>query len=313
MKPDLNLLAVLDALCRTGSVSGAAAVLSLSQPAISHALNRLRAATGDPLFTRSGRGLVPTARARAMAEAAADLVQLGQRLLGPEAFDPALDRPRFRLGASDLAAQTILPGLVSRLQHLAPGSVVTVLAIGATTLQQLTEGALDLAFWGTAAPPPPLRHAPLFDDHFVAVLRRGHPALEGGTGLDLAGYLGFPHAVVSLRDPGISLVDTALAELGQERRIGLASHSFAGNLAAVRESDLVATMPASLTRKLGPDLVAVPLPLPLPGFSYGMVWHPRTEANPAQAWLRGLIQRQTGLVEWPDLAATTPAASVNNK
>lgn len=289
MRPDLNLLAVLDAICRSGSVSAAAAELSLSQPAVSHALNRLRAATGDPLFTRSGRGLVPTARARAMAGAAADLVETGRQMLGPEQFRPGIDRPRFRLGASDFAAQTVLPGLAARVQKLAPGATVEVLPIGDATLAQVIDGTLDLAFWGTAPPPPPLCHARLFDDHFVAVLRSGHPALLHAPDLGLADYLAYPHAVVSLRDPGVSPVDAALSRLGLARRVGLMSHSFAGNLAAVAGSDLIATLPSRLTATLGPGLAIAALPLAVPGFSYGMIWHPRTGASPAQAWLRGLI------------------------
>ena len=294
MKPDLNLLAVLDSICRTGSVSAAASALSLSQPAVSHALNRLRAATGDPLFTRSGRGLVPTDRARSMASAVAELVESGRQLLGSSAFDPGTDCPRFHIGASEFAAQTVLPGLLAALQSLAPGSVVGVATIGTTTLRQLEDGTLDLAFWGAVAPPPPLRYAPLFSDHFVAVLRRDHPALAASAGLSLADYLAFPHAVVALRDPGTSLVDTALNLAGLNRRIGLASHSFFGNLAAVAQSDLIATMPSQLSSALAPTLVTTPVPLPVPGFTYGMIWHFRTDTNPAQAWLRELILQQVG-------------------
>ncbi len=311
MKPDLNLLAVLDAICRTGSVSAAAAALSLSQPAVSHALNRLRAATGDPLFTRSGRGLVPTDRARGMASAAAELVESGRQLLGSSTFDPGTDRPRFHIAASEFAAQTVLPGLLAALQCLAPGSLVGVATIGTTTLRQLEDGTLDLAFWGAAAPAPPLRYAPLFSDHFVAVLRRGHPALAASAGLSMTDYLAFPHAVVALRDPGTSLVDSALAGAGLTRRIGLASHSFSGNLAAVAQSDLIATIPSRLSSALGPSLVTAPVPLQVPSFTYGMIWHLRTNASPAQVWLRDLIQRQVGHQEARAAPVSMPAASID--
>jgi len=160
MKPDLNLLVVLDALCRSGSgsVSQAADMLSLSQPADSHALNRLRATTGDPLFTRSGRGLVATPRARAMAAEVAVIVSAGRACLGPEGFDPTRDRPRFRLGVSDYAGLTLLPGLVETVLAAAPLATIEALPVGPGLLRQLEDGTLDLSFWGTSPPPPPFHY-----------------------------------------------------------------------------------------------------------------------------------------------------------
>jgi DNA-binding transcriptional LysR family regulator len=292
MRTDLNLLVILDALCRFGSVSQAAEALSLSQPAISHALNRLRATTGDPLFTRSGRGLVPTARALALAEPVAAIVAAAQACLRPEEFDPAADAPRFRLGVSDYAGLTLMPGLVAALLAEAPKAVVTARPIGPEVLRQLEEGKLDLSFWGTAPPPAPFLYQRLWGEHFVVVLRCGHPVLAAG--LSWPAYLGLSHAVVSLGDPGQSPVEAALEREGFDRRVVLSSSSFAANLAAVAASDLVATVPARLAQGLPAGLVACALPFEVQGFDYGMIWHPRGDASPALRWLRGLIGRVAG-------------------
>jgi DNA-binding transcriptional LysR family regulator len=291
MRTDLNLLVILDALCRFGSVSRAAAALSLSQPAISHALNRLRAATGDPLFTRSGRGLVPTPRALALAEPVAGIVAAGQACLRPEAFDPAADAVRFRLGVSDYAGLTLLPELVAAVIAAAPNARVEALPVGPGVLRQLESGGLDLSFWGTAPPPTPVLYQPLWAERFVAVLRRDHPALVATGRLSLQAYLGLAHAVVSLGDPGQSPVEAALAGVGQSRKVVLTSPSFAANLAAVAVSDLVATVPARLALSLPEALLACPLPVAVPGFDYGMIWHPRGDASPALRWLRAMIRR----------------------
>jgi DNA-binding transcriptional LysR family regulator len=287
MKPDLNLLVVLDALCRYGSVSRAAERLSLSQPAISHALSRLRAATGDPLFTRSGRGLVPTPRALALAEPVAGLVAAGRACLGPEAFDPARDAPRFRLGISDFAGLTMLPPIAAEVMRAAPLARLEALPVGPDSLRQLEDGRLDLSFWGTDAPDGPILYQPLFEEHFVMVLRRDHPTLgQVSRGLSVEDYVGLSHAVVSLGDPRQGPVDAALAIAGLTRRIVLTSPSFAANLAAVEAGDLVATVPSRLAGRLTASLIALPLPFAVPSFRYGMIWHRRGDASPALRWLR---------------------------
>lgn len=292
MKPDLNLLVILDALCRFGSVSKASEALSLSQPAVSHALNRLRVMTGDPLFTRSGRGLVPTPRARAMAEEVAGIVAAAQASLRPERFDPAQDEVEVRLGLSDYAGLTLFPKVVAAVRAKAPRMRIGTVPVGQAALRQLEEGALDLCFWGTAPPEAPFRYLRLFGESFVVVLRAGHPALAGEIGLER--WLGLDHAVVSLGDPGQSPVETALAARGLARRVMLASLSFAANLAVVAASDLVATVPARLAAGMPERLVVRPLPLAVPEFDYGMIWHPRGEVSPALRWLRGVIVAVAG-------------------
>ncbi|WP_431299172.1 LysR family transcriptional regulator [Tabrizicola sp. BL-A-41-H6] len=295
MRPDLNLLVILDALCRYGSVSRAAERLSLSQPAISHALNRLRAATGDPLFTRSGRGLVPTPRALALAERVAGIVAEGQACLRPEAFDPTRDAMRFRVGVSDFAGLTLVPQIIAALMVEAPRAIIETQPVGPGLLRQLEEGGIDLSFWGTDPVAAPFHHQPLFEDEYGLVLRRDHPALMVGAGrITLGDYLGLSHAVVSLGDPGKSGVDMALARDGLSRRIVLVSPSFAANLAAVAASQLVATVPIRLARNLPDALVQVPLPIEVPRFRYGMIWHARADASPALRWFRGLIGRVVG-------------------
>lgn len=292
MRPDLNLLAVFDAVARLGSVTAAAEHLALSQPAVSHALNRLRATVGDPLFTRSGRGLVPTPRAVAMLAPARDVLTSATGLLAPQLFSPESETAVFRVGASDYAALTLVPEIARLTHHTAPHVRLEIAPVGGETLRQLESGVLDVSYWGTRPPGPPFHHQVLFQEHYVGVARTRHPAF-GKTRcgrVTLSRYLSYSHAVVSLREPGTNEIDRALARLNRSRRIGLASHSFAGNIASLTRSDLIASLPARLCQSsLLRGLRVFKLPLDVPAYSYGLVWHQRSHVAPGHRWLRDVM------------------------
>jgi DNA-binding transcriptional LysR family regulator len=118
---DLNLLVILDALLSEQHVTRAAERLHLSQPAVSHALARLRDLLGDPLLVRAGASLVPTSRALELMAPLAEALAQVQSLLAPNAFDPATAKRTFRLAMSDYGAAIVLPGLIRTLRHEAPG------------------------------------------------------------------------------------------------------------------------------------------------------------------------------------------------
>lgn len=288
MKSDLNLLLVFDAVARFGSVSRAAQHLSLSQPAVSHALNRLRVATGDPLFTRAGRGLVPTPRATEMMVPVRGLVGTAETMFSPRHFDPTVETQVFRIGASDYAAFTLMPHIMSRLERTAPNVTVEVFPAGGQILDLLTLGRLDLSFWGTDAPTVPHLYHQLTTERYVGVARADHP-IFADAGPTLAGYLSYAHAVVSLQSPGINVIDRVLGDAGLTRRVGLVSHSFAGNLATLPHCDLIASLPSRLCWRLDARLRQFDLPISVPSYPYGMVWHPRTDSLASHIWLRGNI------------------------
>lgn len=291
-RPDLNLLVVFDAVASTRSVSEAAKRLSLSQPAVSHALNRLRDLLGDRLFVRGRNGFAPTARAEAMIEPVRGILAAAGTVLAKPVFDPAASRRRFRVAASEYANLAVVPGLVKAVRRVAPEVVLDFVPVGPDTIGGLETGDLDMCFWGTAAPPAPWRTLPLFAERLVGMVGPDHPlARRLATGaLGIEDYLAHPHVVVSMRDPGRSAVDQTLDRLGRERRIAVRSQSFIANLELLDGSDLVASVPerlAPLARARG--LVVFDLPLELSGFTYLLLWHPRTETDPAAIWLRQTI------------------------
>ncbi len=294
---DLNLLVVFDAVARTRSVTGAAEKLALSQPAVSHALNRLRDVVHDPLFVRGRNQLILTPRAEALVGPVREILAAVSGVLTPDSFDPATSARVFRVGASEYAMATIIPSLVRALRSQAPATVLEVLAADARSLAQLESGELDCMSWGATPPDAPFLSRELFRERFIGVLCAGHPlaikARQGAITLD--DYLAFPHVLVGFRDSRLSPVDAKLAEAGRAREIAVVTPSFASNVASLRGTDLVMSIPARLARSAAaPDLLMFDLPLDVPDYPYSLVWHPRTATDPACNWLSRMILDHVG-------------------
>lgn len=289
---DLNLLVVFDAIAATGSVTAAAARLSLSQPAVSHALGRLRRTVDDVLFIRSRDRLVPTARAATMVEPVRAILDAINVILNEDAFSPLEDQRTFRMAASDYTVLTLLPGLMSALRRVAPRMALDITPVGPETLRDLESGALDFTFWGLSPPKSPFEAKFLFYDRFVGFLSRRHPlATVASDGrLDVEDYLSYPHAVAQFRASDTSPIDAALAAKGRVRAIALASPSFMSNISSVAGTDLITTLPGRLAPlALAHDLVPFELPVALAQFPYHLIWHKRSDADPACVWLREII------------------------
>lgn len=285
---DLNLLRVLDVLLDERSVSRAAQRLHRSQSAVSHALGRLREALGDPLLVRVGHTMRPTPRAEALAPELQRVLGELARILGePLAFDPATTTRTFRLAAPDVMA-LLLPELLAELARHAPGADMELVPQPASEEAALASGAVDLLL----APQPAggsLRMRALGVLEHCAVLRRGHPALTPG--LDLHGYLGFPHVFVRTPTPGPSLIGEALKAQGLERRIGVTVPGFVLAPIVVARTEMIFTCPGPLlwpvAETLGLELR--PAPVALPRVPVAALWHPRVDRDPGHRWFRGLV------------------------
>jgi DNA-binding transcriptional LysR family regulator len=283
---DLNQLVALDALLAEASVTRAARRVGLSQPAMSHALARLRGMVGDPLLVRAGRRMQLTPRARELAEPLADaLGALDRALGGPGAFDPAQARRSVRMAAIDFAQLVLLPPLSAGLVREAPGVDLVAVSASEGIDRALTEGTIDLALvLGRDA--PGLMQRELLRERFVCVVRRGHP--DVGRGLTLQRFAKLPHALISPRGLAAGAVDTALAQRGLSRRIALTVPSFHAAALAVARSDLVLTVSERVARtapRRGPLRMFRP-PVPLDPFVVTMLWHARLDADPLHGWLR---------------------------
>jgi DNA-binding transcriptional LysR family regulator len=286
---DLNLLLVLRALLRERHVTRAAARVGLSQSATSHALSRLREMYKDPLLVRSGRSLVLTPRAlRVLPALERGFIDLQSAVSAEPDFEPSLARRSFSIGMSDYLQALIMGPLLRQLATRAPGVDLTVVVF--PNASELVEsGALDLALTISSQVPQGSSSVPLFEEDFVCMVRRDHPQIKKQ--LSLAKYLAQRHLVIAPSGTPGSMVDSALAQRGLERRIALRVTNFLIAPVVVCETDFVNTMPTRLARQLAKTypLRLVPLPFLLPKFEYCMFWHPRLDQDPAQRWLREFL------------------------
>lgn len=287
---DLNLLVVLDALLETKSATRAAKLLSLSQPATSHALARLRTLFDDPLFLRTPRGLTPTPRAEALRpQLRLALDAIKQTLDAAPSFDPATARRVYEVCAEDYASSTLVPSLVAHLAKAAPNVDIFLRLPPDDVRAALEAGALDLAF-GSArkgAQVVGIQSEMLYEERFVCLLRREHPL--GRKPLTFDRFCTLGHVLVTPQSTSrTSFLDELLAQRGRSRRVAVAVSHFLVAPMVVAQSDLVLTVAERLGRRAARELGLRVAPVPLDIFPFDIVmqWHPRHTHDPGHSFLR---------------------------
>lgn len=285
---DLNLLVALDALLADGSVAGAARRLGLSASAMSRTLARLRAATGDPLLVRAGRGLVPTPRAAELRDRVQDLAQEAQAMLQPAAgLDLAtLDRT-FTIRANEAFLEQFAACIVAAVTAAAPGVRLRFAPKPDKGVQPLRQGLVDLDIGVLGETGPEVRIQALFRDRFIGAVRAGHALASGSVTPER--YAAYGHVVTSRPGHMSGPVDVALAALGLTRLVVAVVPGFPASLAIARASDLVALVPEHLTAAARAGMCSFPLPVQTEAITVSQMWHPRQDADPAHCWLRSLV------------------------
>jgi DNA-binding transcriptional LysR family regulator len=289
---DLNLLTALDALLCEGSVSKAALRLGLSASAMSRTLTRLRAATGDPLLVRAGRGLVPTPRASELRDRIHDLARDVRTALSPQAgfLDIASLARTFTIRTNEGFMDLFSASLVAAVAEAAPQLRLRFAPKPDKDARPLREGHIDLEIGVLGASAPEVRAQLLFRDDFIGAVRIGHPLLAGPVSPER--YAAFRHVVASRRGAFTGPVDDALAELGLRRHVVAVVPGFPDAIRIARRSDLIALVPRS---SLGSSdtqmegLATFELPVRTPEIVISATWHPRMDADPAHRWLRNTV------------------------
>ncbi len=291
---DLNLLVAFEALMDERHVGRAARRVGLSQPALSNAIARLRSRLEDPLFVRTGRGMMPSPRAEQLAvPIRAALAQLRLTFAAPNSFDPSVSAQSYRIGMSDDVELRLVP-VLSRAMLSGELQMQTRRLDRLFTVpeSELRNGTLDLAigyFADARYLAPGLVMMPLSEETNVVIARRGHPMWKHK--LTVEGFARLDHAAVIYRNQLWGLVDNELASRGLRRRLRLALPHCLSVLHAVASSDLVGCIQESVMKEFGKGLQlrSCPEPLGLPPFVLRMVWHRQRDNDPSHAWLRKLI------------------------
>ncbi len=287
---DFNLLYLFHVLYQERNATLAAQRMALSQPALSHKLNKLRHQFGDPLFVRAPRGLTPTPRAHELAPQVERLVMSLEGFYERCEGQDFLARPaRLHLYSTDYVEQTLLPRLLPLLRSQAPNlTLVTHNTRGQLPREALEKGTCDLAVAGFYTDLPDTFHQQrLLDEQLVVLASRSHPGL--GKGLDLDTFLACDHLLTTLTGDLDGLVDRALRSQGKQRRVVAGLSSFIAPARLLRGTDLLLTCLRSLAVEASArddDLVMYPLPLALPVIEVMQIWHERTHADPLRRWFR---------------------------
>ena len=287
---DLNLLVVFDALLSEQHVTRAAERLHLSQPAVSHALARLRDLLGDPLLVRAGSTLVPTARALELVAPLAEALAQVQSLLAPNTFDPATARRTFRVAMSDYGAAIILPGLIRTLRREAPGIDLQIShASREGMLDGVLNGDIDLAAGVFPEMPNELRSSVLFEERYVCLLDRRRLPADGV--LDLPTYLSRPHVLLEMRGSGTPEIERALTALRERRRVAISLPHWSVAPQLISGTDLILTVSSRSVRDIDQQqLIVLPPPFEIAPFTFVLAWHKRRGGDQALNWLNRRIE-----------------------
>jgi DNA-binding transcriptional LysR family regulator len=290
---DLNLFTVFEAIYDEGSVTRASHKLNLTQPAISHALGRLRTLFNDPLFVRQGQSMVSTPRARSLIESVRRALRgLELTLSGQELFDPLTSTKQFNLALRDVLEANILPPLMLNVQKEAPQIGVAAVHVDRREIEsELAAGTLDAAIDVLLPLSGEIRHAQIVRDPVVVVVRKGHPAIKRK--VDLETYLQQDHILTSSRRKGPGLADFELSRLGLQRRVRLRCQHYYAACRVVSKTDLVLTMPERYARIVNQhfDNRILPFPVEMPSLDVYLYWHANVENDPANRWFRMQVMR----------------------
>jgi DNA-binding transcriptional LysR family regulator len=301
---DLNLLRVFDEVMAERSLTRAARNLSLTQPAVSNALRRLRDTLGDELVVRNGQGMAPTPRALALWPTVREALRQLQASLAPSSFEPLRANTTFVLAMADATAAELMPGLIDILEREAPGVAVRVLPLSTRDPRRLLdEGVADLAVGHFPSVLADLvvraqgdeavafAHQRLYEGQYVCVMRTGHPLARGPLTLDK--FCAARHMLVSFSGRPYGFIDESLASLGRKRQVVLTVNQFFTAGRVVANSNLLTVLPQHFVSVTGiaDQLVLRPLPFDVAPVHVDAVWHSRQQMQSAHTWLRQVVLR----------------------
>ena len=293
---DLNLLRVLAAIHRTGSVTLAGKALALSQPATSNALARLRDFFEDELFVRAPSGLKPTRLCEQLAPAVlAQLLALETLVTGHEEFDPIRSDMQWRLSLSDLGEMLFLPELAGALRSQAPGARLSNISVAANDVAAALETReIDLAIGILQPRHRGIRAELLFREHYVAMASPQWRPASGRSGRTLTprqlAEASFVVAAPTATFHGS--VEQMLVRMKLEERIVLRARHFGALPDLALNTDLLSIVPEMYARNLRQRYDFRVWGLPgAPAYEVRLVWHRSTDKDPAHQWMRALVHR----------------------
>jgi DNA-binding transcriptional LysR family regulator len=288
---DLNLLTVFDAIMKERNLTRAGQQLGLTQPAVSHALTRLRRLMKDELFVRGPEGMVPTSRAEQIAEPVHEALAGLQIALQPQASQPQQIAMDFNLACSSYITFNLARLLVERLRGQAPRIGLTMrLTSNMNVINELDNGTVDLALSRLIDGGERFKCVKVLSDGFVCVAGKDHPVAKRGC-LEMEDLADLPHLGITSDSDYTGFLDEVLERHGLSRQVPIAA-PFAATGALLAGGELIAVMPRRTAQGLceTAPLVRLPLPFEPPELEIVMIWHRRHETHASHRWLRDAIR-----------------------
>jgi len=289
-KIDLNLFLVLRTVYQEGTITAAANKLHLTQPAVSHALSRLREKFDDVLFIRHGRKMVPSALCQnIMPQVIVSLTALESTLLDNQVFDVTEYKREMKFGFRDILESIFFPTLVTDLLTNTPNITINSRQVSRVEMEKaLEQQELDIVIDVLTPTSNDINSTLICNESFSLICRKDHPILND---LTLDNYVQASHALVALKDSRVDLVDMALAKHGATRNIVLQCEHYFAATSVISRCDMLLTMPnayANLLKDKMPVEV-VPLPFDVPVLPVHMYWHKQAEHDPVNGWMRNKL------------------------
>lgn len=290
---DLNLFAVFDAIYTAGSLTKAADVLCITQPAVSNSLARLREMLNDPLFVRTGHSMTPTPVAQNIIVPAREALGLLRKSVQQShIFEPETSTKAFNFASRDLLEVSIMPRLMASLQDTAPNITLTNYEISRPQIvSAMASGNLDFFADASTFTDIHLKKQVIATDRFVVLARKNHPIVQKDLSMD--DFLKLRHINVSQRKSGAGPIDIALDKLGKKRQIVMRGQHFLTIPSAISKTDLIACIPYHLAKHY--DLAMFEVPFEIPPIEYFLYWHLSADHDAAHRWMRDQIAEVTAV------------------
>ncbi|MEQ5837218.1 LysR family transcriptional regulator [Marinobacter sp. NFXS9] len=291
---ELTLLYVFDAIMTEGSITRAAERLSMTQPAVSNTLSRMRQVWNDPLFIKKGRNIEPTSYALSLwNQVRGPMYELSNAVEATH-FEPAESKREFRIAITDAILELIWQPLVCELEKRAPGIDLHAVPYTAeTAFGHLREAHVDLAIGLLTEHDHSLRSIWLFDSGYTLAMREDHPL--AGHPISVEDFMAARHLLVSMSGEAAGFVDMALMRKGLKRRVAVTVNHFPAVPKLLRTSNMIAAIPEIATNDAGfhDGIWMTDLPVEVDPTSLYLIWHTRHDRDPGVVWMRELVERVT--------------------
>ncbi|WP_239024147.1 LysR family transcriptional regulator [Paraglaciecola marina] len=293
MRPqELNLLMVFDAIMTERSITRAANRLAMTQPAVSNAVSRMRAAWKDELFVKDGRNIQPTLHAQNLWNQVRDPLSSLTEAVDPKAFDPATAKRTFRVAVTDIVVDMVWAELREVIEKEAPGVNLHAVPYTIVNTEQILEDAeVDMVIGTSGVISNTFRAEYLFSPLFICVMNHDHPLAKAN--LNIEEFAAADHLLVSLSGDITGYTDQVLLQHGLSRRIAVTVNHFSSVACLIKHSDLICVVPISAVAEeiINGDIAATKPPLDLMPQQVSSIWHKRQDRDQGLIWLREHFKR----------------------